>query len=111
MHGILAGIAEFNADAATLQLISHRAGTGVGLTLGTRTAAKLVVHRLFAIVRNRHCNMLNAKILNLLGNDGAGIGNLLLLNLKRMVDILPGCRWSVISIRLRVFPALDDGLN
>ena len=100
-------IAELYLDAATLQLIGHRAGVGVGLTIGTRIAAELVIHHLVAIVRNRHRNWLNAKRLNLLGNDSAGIGNLLLLYFKRMVDILPGCRRSVISIQLRIFPAPD----
>lgn len=107
MHGILTGVAKFNADAATLQLIGHRAGVDVGLAIRTRITAELVIHHLVAIVRNRHRNWLNAKRLNLFGNDSAGIGNLLLLDFKRMVDILPGRRRSVISIKLRIFPALD----
>lgn len=65
-------IAELYLDAATLQLIGHRAGVGVGLAIGTRLTAELVIHHLVAIIRNRHRNWLNAKRLNLFGNDSAG---------------------------------------
>ena len=65
-------IAELYLDAATLQLIGHRAGVGVGLAIGIRITTELVIHHLVAIVRNRHRNWLNAKRLNLFGNDSAG---------------------------------------
>ena len=105
-NGPLAGIAVLDVDSAPLEFVPDGAGVGVRLAEGAGVASELVVHLLVSIVSDRDGNRLHAECLHLLGHDGAGVGHLLPLQLRRVLEVVPRIYRDEVTFLLWILPVL-----